>query len=260
MRRRHVFFDVDGTLVSHREGGRVPDATRRAVELLRREGHVPAIATARAAFLTRGVARELGIDLLVCCTGAHILNGTEVLSETWLPERTLELLREAVAGGFVRSAALDDRRVYTDNPDEAVRDYLEEQAGYPCVRPVSELRRAFLAYSLSPAPADFPPFRDDAGDLALERTPHFVEARAAGTSKWRGIREAARLLGFALEDVVTFGDGANDMEMLREASVGVAVGGAPDPVKAAADLVTGDIETGGILRACLDLRLIEKER
>ena len=43
MGRRYVFFDIDGTLVSYAGGtGHIPDATRRAVELLRRNGHVPA--------------------------------------------------------------------------------------------------------------------------------------------------------------------------------------------------------------------------
>ena len=45
--------------------------------------------------------------------------------------------------------------------------------------------------------------------------------------------------------------------MLRGASVGVAVGGAPDAVKAVADLVTDDIDAGGILRACAELGLTD---
>ena len=254
---KYVFFDVDGTLVSHREGGRVPPATRRAVELLRQNGHVPAIATARSVFLTRGVAEELGIGLLVCCCGAQILDGAEVLAETWLSEEALCLFRDVVSEGFTRATALDDRHVYTDNEDEDIRVYLERQAGYPCVRPVSELRRAFLLYSFLPDEPDSPLFRGTAQGIVLDRTRHFVEARPAGTSKWRGIQEAARRLGFEPADVIAFGDGANDVDMLRGASVGVAVGGAPDAVKDAADFVADDIESGGILRACAALGLIE---
>lgn len=258
MGRRYVFFDIDGTLVSYAGGtGHIPDATRRAVELLRRNGHVPAIATARGAFLARGVAEELGIGLLVCCCGAHILNGTEVLSAVWLPEGALRRLRGTVSEGFVRSAALDDRCVYMDDEDEAVRDYLDGQAGYPCIRPVAELSRAFLMYSFSPDPSASPLFREPIEGVVLDRTQHFIEARPAGTSKWRGILEAAHRLGFAPGDVVAFGDGANDAEMLRGASVGVAVGGAPDAVKAVADLVTDDIDAGGILRACAELGLTD---
>lgn len=257
MRRHYVFFDVDGTLVSHRGVSHIPAATRRAVALLRRNGHVPGIATARGAFLTRGVAEELGIGLLVCCNGAHVLNGTEELTAVWLPTEALCLFRDGVSEGFVRSAALDDRHVYTDDEDASVRSYLETQAGYACIRPVAELRRAFLMYAFSP---DIPPsslFREPNGRIALERTPHFVEARPAGTSKWQGIQEAASRLGFSLSDVVAFGDGLNDVEMLRGASVGVAVGGVPDTVREAADLVTDDIEAGGILTACAELGLID---
>ena len=90
-------------------------------ELLWRNGHVPAIATARGAFLARGVAEELGIGLLVCCCGAHILNGTEVLSAVWLPEGALHHLHGTVSEGFIRSAALDDRCVYMDDEDKLKR-------------------------------------------------------------------------------------------------------------------------------------------
>ena len=123
---------------------------------------------------------------------------------------------------------------------------------------MAELSRAFLMYSFSPDPSASPLFREPIEGVVLDRTQHFIEARPAGTSKWRGILEAARRLGFAPGDVVAFGDGANDAEMLRGASVGVAVGGAPDAVKAAADLVTDDIDAGGILRACAELGLIQE--
>lgn len=256
MRRKYVFFDVDGTLVSHVGTSHIPGATRRAVTLLRRNGHVPAIATARGAFLTRGVAETLGIDLLVCCSGAHILNGSEVLAEAWLPEEALRLFGEAVAEGH-RSAALDDRYVYTNDRDKAMRDYLDNQAGYPCIRPLAEMRRAFLMYSFSPESPFEPLFGKPTGAIALERAQHFIEARPAGTSKWEGIREILRRFGIGAGDVVAFGDGSNDVEMLRHASIGVAVGGAPDAVKAAADLVTDDIDRGGILGACVELGLID---
>lgn len=48
---------------------------------------------------------------------------------------------------------------------------------------------------------------------------------------------------------MAFGDGENDMDMLRFAGVGVAMGNAPDSVKACADYVTGGVDSGGIFSA-----------
>lgn len=254
---KYVFFDVDGTLVSHVGTSHIPGATRRAVALLRQNGHIPAIATARSSFLTRRVARELDIDLLVCCNGAHILNGTEVLSASWISDEALRLFRRAAPCCSDHPAAIDDRYVYTEDQDQEFRDYLNGQAGYSCIRPFTRLHRAFLLYAFSSGPWLPAVLETASQDLALERTSHFTEARPAGTSKWAGILTVVRRFDAAPGDVVVFGDGTNDVEMLRSASVGVAVGGAPDAVKAAADLVTNDIDEGGILRACIDLGLID---
>ena len=63
-------------------------------------------------------------------------------------------------------------------------------------------------------------------------------------------------LGGNVADVITFGDGSNDADMLRRASVGVAVGICSPDARAAADYVCDDIDAGGILKACRDLGLI----
>ena len=48
---------------------------------------------------------------------------------------------------------------------------------------------------------------------------------------------------------MAFGDGENDVDMLRRAGVGVAMGNAEAAVKAAADYVTADVDQDGIYRA-----------
>lgn len=55
--------------------------------------------------------------------------------------------------------------------------------------------------------------------------------------------------GIAPEEIMAFGDGENDMDMLRFAGVGVAMGNAPDSVKACADYVTGSVDCDGIFSA-----------
>jgi hydroxymethylpyrimidine pyrophosphatase-like HAD family hydrolase len=55
----------------------------------------------------------------------------------------------------------------------------------------------------------------------------------------------AERLGVDRADVLALGDGRNDLEMLRWAGRGVALGDAPDEVKDAADHVTGRFDDGG---------------
>lgn len=48
---------------------------------------------------------------------------------------------------------------------------------------------------------------------------------------------------------MAFGDGQNDIEMLRHAGIGVAMGNAADEVKRSADYVTTGVDRAGIAKA-----------
>ena len=56
-------------------------------------------------------------------------------------------------------------------------------------------------------------------------------------------------LGIELSQVAALGDGQNDMEMLREAGLGIAMGNASDGVKSAADWITGTNDEDGVAQA-----------
>jgi hydroxymethylpyrimidine pyrophosphatase-like HAD family hydrolase len=66
-----------------------------------------------------------------------------------------------------------------------------------------------------------------------------------GVNKATALAEVAAGFGVPAADVLAMGDGRNDIEMLRWAGRGVAMGDAPDEVKAAADDVTKNFDDGG---------------
>lgn len=69
-------------------------------------------------------------------------------------------------------------------------------------------------------------------------SPYNWEVNPKGVSKASGIREVCELLGITMSEVVAMGDSLNDMAMIREAGLGVAMGNAQQALKDAADLVT----------------------
>ena len=72
-----------------------------------------------------------------------------------------------------------------------------------------------------------------------------LEINHADATKGRGLLALAAQLGLSPEQTMAFGDGENDISMLRAAGLGVAMGNAAEEVKAAADLVTlGNDEDG----------------
>ena len=88
-------------------------------------------------------------------------------------------------------------------------------------------------------------------DLYLTRSvEYFVEATHPQANKGEAVRFVAEdLLGLKPDQVMTIGDNYNDLEMLRYAGIGVAMGDAPLPVQQAADWVAPGVEDDGVAAA-----------
>ncbi|MDE5596902.1 MAG: HAD family hydrolase, partial [Lachnospiraceae bacterium] len=70
------------------------------------------------------------------------------------------------------------------------------------------------------------------------------------SGKTQAILELAKLLNISLNDIVSFGDDINDMEMLKICGTGVAVSNAVKDVKEAADQVTLSNDEDGVADWC----------
>jgi Cof subfamily protein (haloacid dehalogenase superfamily) len=96
------------------------------------------------------------------------------------------------------------------------------------------------------------------GRLYISKSlPEFVEFASPDVHKGTGLAFLAEHLGFSREGTVAFGDGENDVELLRWSAYGVAVENAHERVLAEADLVCPrDVEEGvaQVLEAYLDSR------
>jgi Cof subfamily protein (haloacid dehalogenase superfamily) len=94
-------------------------------------------------------------------------------------------------------------------------------------------------------------------DLYLTRSvEQFVEATHPKANKGEAVKYVAEdLLGLTSDQVMTIGDNYNDVEMLRYAGIGVAMGDAPDPVKQGADWVAPGVEADGVAAALQEFLL-----
>ncbi len=257
----YVFFDIDNTLVSHVGGSHVPESTLKALKLLRRAGHTPVIATGRPYFLTQLLADYLKIKYLVCANGAELIINKRRISKKFIPPEFIKDFYE-VAKKFPNETILTDGEYFYTNGDfVGAENYFNSQAGYECVKELNHdehIKRALICY-LMLKPENLNPehgiFDNPPHGVKVEPMHHFIEARNPTTSKWSGIQLLTHKMKAKLSDVVTFGDGVNDIEMIKNAKIGVAVGKS-ESVRAVADYVVDDIDDGGILKACYDLDLI----
>ncbi len=90
-----------------------------------------------------------------------------------------------------------------------------------------------------------------AASVHVLRSPRYrgfmCEIAPAGVSKWSGIRHLADDWGIPAEEICAVGDDVNDLPMIREAGLGIAMGNAVDEVKAAADRIAPCNNSDGLV-------------
>ena len=69
----------------------------------------------------------------------------------------------------------------------------------------------------------------------------------AEDKQWASFAHLGGILGIEPADMVAFGDGGNDLEMLQLVGRGVAMANAPEPVKAVADDLAASNNDQGVL-------------
>ena len=68
--------------------------------------------------------------------------------------------------------------------------------------------------------------------------PECIDIMADGISKWKGIGIIADVEKIEKENIIAVGNFYNDMDMIKNAAIGIAVANAPEDVKKVADYVT----------------------
>ena len=105
-------------------------------------------------------------------------------------------------------------------------------------------------------------------DIIIPDMPHCVSARwhpaftditVKSANKGNALTTVAAQLGIDIADCIAFGDGGNDLSILKAAGIGVAMGNANNEVKAAAEYVTTSVDEDGIWKAMKHFGALEEE-
>lgn len=248
-RPRLVALDIDGTLVDR--NGFLPRAVAEAVELVIQAGVPVVLATGRSWHGTRPIFDELSLPAgpTVCSNGAVVVRYPPqeiVKAITFDPRPVITQVEQFAPGTLIAveeigiGYRLNSRLPGEDLTGELMIEDAEQLSSRPVTRVIlrdpTRSEEEFLAL---------------ARHLGMHGVTYFIgwgswlDIAPDGVNKATALAEVAAGFGVAAADVIAFGDGRNDIEMLRWAGRGVAMGDAPDEVKAAADDVTKTIDDGG---------------
>ena len=252
-----AFFDVDGTLLSHKTK-RVPESAVSALEALKKRGIRCIVATGRQiGEMDRLPMGTVTFDGYITMNGQLTLDGNRkalygMPLEGEVKDYALKLFREKE----IPVILVEQDRLYVNRncpKVTAVQTSISSR-----VPPEGEYEGAPLyqacVYITEEERAVLEPV---AGKCVVTRWhPGGVDIIAKGGGKRTAVERYCALHGWKPEETIAFGDSENDLEMLRFAGIGVALGNAEPEVKEAADYVTADIDEDGVAKALHHFGLI----
>ena len=257
-----LFFDIDGTLVSFRTHT-IPASTVEALEKARKAGVKVFIATGRPiAIIDNLGAIEHLVDGYVTTNGAYSFVGQDVVACKAIPEGDVSTVaRLSDEEGFA-CVYVGEQHIVLQNPNALLYkifcDYLNVQH-LPENPPLDTIykERIIQITPIVDEEAERRMMPLLPGCISGRWHPAFTDITADGADKGKGIEQMAARFGIGIEETMAFGDGGNDIPMLRRAGVGVAMGNALERVKAEADYVTTSVDEDGVRNALLHWGVIE---
>lgn len=88
-------------------------------------------------------------------------------------------------------------------------------------------------------------------EIALEY--FYTEVSAKDVDKWNALEEVIKLMNISKEEVITIGDNANDVKMIKNAGLGIAMGESAPYVKKCADKITLNNDEDGVAVALKEI-------
>ena len=255
---RAIATDLDGTLLNDQH--MLSPRTERALrEAMARGVHV-IFATGKTRFSSLRLISSLGLTspgVYVQGSIAYKGDGT-VLAQRVLPAAlAVEGIKLGRAAG-VMPFVISGTRNFTELDGWHVtrlRGFGEDVTIYPDLCELPAIVPVHKVFFSAQEPSVYKTFRPEltrimAGQASIvQAVREVLEILPLGTTKGAGVRSALDFLGIAPEETLALGDGENDIEMVQQAGIGVAVGNAYHRLKDYADAVVATNQDDGASEA-----------
>lgn len=252
-----IAFDFDGTIL---DDGIIHKETIKTFNKLKKLGIKLIPCTGRSIDSLAEILKELGIyekgNLAILSTGATIQDvyTKELIIDNMLDEKDYYYIRNIVEEEL-------DLTVYTLDclyyEDRAIKEFLDDAKVLNC--PVSKLSKDFKGKIIRVnimGKADKLDLIEEKYTKLLEdkyyvvrNMPFSIEILNKKASKGNAVKELAKMLDISLDDILTIGDGNNDISMLKITKNSVAMGNASDKTKSYASYITEGVKNNGFSKA-----------
>jgi Cof subfamily protein (haloacid dehalogenase superfamily) len=249
-----LFFDIDGTLVSFKSH-EIPESTVRALEKAKENGIRIYISTGRPIpFITNIDKIKHLVDGYITTNGGYCFVGNSIVCINAIPKNDVETLLELSDNCKFPVILVGQRKITVVNTNplvneifvenlkvhsDAMGDSLEEVLAEPILQATAFLGAEEQQIVMSRL----------AGCISGRWHQDFTDITSTYADKGKGLQAIAAHEDLLLSNCMAFGDGGNDISIIKAAGVGVAMGNAGDDVKFVADYITTSVDEDGIANA-----------
>ena len=257
-----VFIDLDGTLL--RDDHSISEQTRETLQKLVKKNILVALVSARPLHGITPISNWLGLQScpIASLNGAYIEMNSQVVFESCIDHETVTELHTATRQLEVtliyynglkwyaeaNNAAIEKEQRITDvkviiAPFESLLAQWKLEG--TCPNKVMAIGNAVVINSLQ---SKLVLTYQKAMNIYTSK-PTYLEIMRQDASKTNAVKYLLAKFNIARENAIAIGDNFNDKEMIMFAGLGIAMGNAPDPIKAIADYVTDTNENDGVRKA-----------
>lgn len=278
MKKKILFFDIDGTLINSAQ--EMPDSAARALRKAREEGHILCLCTGRSYGQLIPLLLNFGFDAIVAASGSYVRVGDEVIYHHRMDAeqvvRIVAYIESKQGSYFCQNASsivltaeharrMEERMINQMHvPREEVLKMRKSNRIVEHIRDGADDVEKLLFFDL------FLPLEEiQAGvgeNIAITTNSYETAPEGSGELTVRGIHKGTGMqvlldyYGMSREDVIAFGDSGNDTEMIEFAGYGVVMGNGSPELKKLADMVTDAIWDDGLAKALYRLGLCGEEK
>lgn len=269
-----IAIDLDGTLLDDRKS--IPQQNVLIIRRLVEAGYQVVIATGRRYYSAKKLTETLGGHFVILANNGNIVRNTDddrlIISKFLDSDSYRDLLTEAESYGLRGIVHVDmyfqgiDMVLEKDDKNKDHLKYITEGDSRYLLLPRKELLglERVLAVVYPGASKALRDFRTRVDEKYPERYSSHVleniniaeamyEAMNPGGSKWKTLYEYAQLNGIKREEILAIGDDNNDVEMILNAGIGIAMKNGSQLAKDAADIITErDNDHAGLADALIE--------
>lgn len=260
MKYQIIALDLDGTLLNSQK--QILQESLDTLALARQQGVKVVIVTGRHHVAIHPFYQALQLDTpAICCNGTYTYHyqKQQVLSGTPLTKSQATRVAQLLRNHPIQSLMYIDNAMTFEQKDDSIDRWYAWAARLPeNQRPnmlhvdkfETAIDQANNVWKFATSSDDedalnhFSKLVEKELGLACERSWHNqIDLAQQGNSKGNRLREWVESQGISMNNVIAFGDNLNDVSMLSQAGLGVAMGNSSDEVKMHANLVAGENDT-----------------